>query len=136
MQAGYSKKSLNMNQFIKANSASLVSSFCDYVVAILLKELMFVPAFFASIIGTLAGGVVNFFINRQWVFRSHNTSLYSQSKRYFLIWSGNLLLNAVGLYLLIDVGGLYYITAKVITSVLVAMMYNYPLQKKYVFKNN
>ncbi len=125
-----------MNLFIRANSASLVSSFCDYMVSILLKELILVPAFFASIIGTMAGGIVNFFINRQWVFRSYSTSIYLQSKRYFLIWSGNVLLNAVGLYLLIDVAGLYYLTAKVITSVLVAIMYNYPLQKKYVFKNN
>lgn len=125
-----------MNLFIKANSASLVSSFCDYLVAILLKELLLLPAFFASIIGTMAGGVINFFINRQWVFRSYNASIYFQSKRYFIIWTGNLVLNAVGLYLLIDVAGFYYITAKVITSVLVAMMYNYPLQKKYVFKNN
>ena len=125
-----------MNLFIKANSASLASSFCDYLVAILLKELMLLTPFLASIIGTMAGGVVNFFINRQWVFRSYNTSIYFQSKRYFVIWSGNLILNAVGLYLLIHVGGLYYITAKLITSVLVATMYNYPLQKKYVFKNN
>ncbi len=125
-----------MNLFIKANSASLVSSFCDYLVAILLKEVMLVPAFFASITGTMTGGVINFFINRQWVFRSCSTSIYFQSKRYFLIWSGNLLLNAVGLYLLIDVAGLYYTTAKVMTSVLVAVMYNYPLQKKYVFKSN
>ena len=125
-----------MNLFIKANSASLASSFCDYLVAILLKELMLLTPFLASIIGTMAGGVVNFFINRQWVFRSYNTSIYFQSKRYFVIWSGNLILNAVGLYLLIHVGGLYYIPAKLITSVLVATMYNYPLQKKYVFKNN
>ena len=125
-----------MNLFVKANSASLVSSFCDYLVSILLKELILVPAFFASIIGTMAGGVINFFINRQWVFRSHTTSIYLQVKRYFLFWSGNLMLNVVGLYLLIDVAGLYYITAKIITSVVVAIMYNYPLQKKYVFKNN
>ena len=44
------------------------------------------------------------------------------------------MLNALGLYLLIDVAGLYYIIAKVVTSVLVAVLYNYPLQKKYVFK--
>ena len=125
-----------MNLFIRANSASLISSFCDYMVSILLKELILVPAFFASIIGTMAGGVFNFFINRQWVFKSYNASIYFQSKSYFIIWAGNLLLNAVGLYLLIDVAGFYYITAKVITSVLVAMLYNYPLQKKYVFKIN
>ena len=125
-----------MNLFIKANSASLASSFCDYLVAILLKELILVPAFFASIIGTMVGGGINFFINRQWVFRSNNTSIYFQGKRYFVIWSGNLILNAVGLYLLINVAGLYYLTAKVITSVLVATLYNYPLQKKYVFKSN
>ncbi len=125
-----------MNLFIKANSASLASSYCDYLVAILLKEFMLVPAFFASIIGTMVGGFINFFINRKWVFRSNNTSIYFQSKRYFVIWSGNLILNAVGLYLLINVAGLYYLTAKVITSVLVAILYNYPLQKKYVFKSN
>ena len=118
-----------MNLFIKANSASLSSGFCDYLVAILLKEIMLVSAFFASIIGSMVGGVINFFINRKWVFRSYNTSIYFQSKRYFVIWSGKLLLNAVGLYLLINVAGLYFITAKVVTSLLVAILYNYPLQK-------
>lgn len=125
-----------MNVFVKSNSASIISSFCDYLISILLKELLGVPAVIASLIGTIAGGISNFFINRHWVFKVKSSSIYFQTKRYFLIWLGNLLLNVTGVYLLIEYGGLYYIIAKLITSAAVAVFYNYPLQKNFVFKNN
>ena len=125
-----------MKTFIKANIASVVASLCDYLVTIILKEFFKTDPVPASICGTVAGGIVNFFICRYWVFNAGNSSIHFQGKRYLATWSGNLLLNSLGVYLLIDCAGFNYIIAKVITSLTVAVAYNYPLQKKYVFKNN
>lgn len=125
-----------MKQFIKANVSSLISSFCDFLITIIIKELLGADPFFASVIGTISGGIINFIIGRYWVFKVYNFNIYQQSRRYFIIWAGNLFLNALGVYVLLHYAGLNYILAKLIISVAVAVGYNYPLQKKYVFKNN
>ncbi len=124
-----------MKTFVKANIASLTASFCDYLVTILLKQFFKIDAVAASILGTVVGGIINFFIGRLWVFRSSNTSFIHQGKKYLFTWTGNLVLNALGVYLLIRLGGVHYIIAKLVTSITVAIGYNYPMQKKYVFKN-
>jgi putative flippase GtrA len=49
-----------------------------------------------------------------------------------LVWTGNLALNASGLYLL-SRAGLSPMLAKVITATTVAVVYNYTLQKRFVF---
>jgi putative flippase GtrA len=125
-----------MKQFIKANVASLISSFCDFLITIVITEFFDYDPFWASVTGTVSGGIINFIIARYWVFEVHHLNIYHQGRRYFIIWTGNLLLNALGMYILLKLVGLNYILAKVITSVIVAVGYNYPLQKKYVFKNN
>ena len=58
----------------------------------------------------------------------------AQGKRYLVTWTGNLILNALGVYILIRLCGVNYIIAKLATSLTVAVAYNYPMQKNYVFK--
>jgi len=123
-----------MKLFLKANTASFIASLCDYIVAVILKECFFVQAFSSSVLGTVAGGIINFSICRHWVFKVNKTAIILQSKRYLLTWTGNLVLNALGVYLLLA-AGLHYIIAKLITSLIVVIVYNYPIQKKYVFRN-
>lgn len=125
-----------MKLFIKANIASLISSFCDFLITIIITEVFDYDPFWASITGTISGGIINFVIGRYWVFEVQHLSVYHQGRKYFIIWAGNLILNALGMYLLLKVLGLKYILAKIITSVIVAVGYNYPLQKRFVFKNN
>ena len=125
-----------MKLFIKANIASLISSLCDFLITIVIKEFFGYDPFWASITGTISGGIINFMIGRYWVFQVHHLDFFHQSKKYFIIWSGNLLLNALAMYVLLNYTDLNYIVAKIITAVIIAVGYNYPLQKKYVFKNN
>ncbi len=123
-----------MTRFIKANVASLVASACDFLITILVREIFRIDPVISSAIGTISGGVINFYIGRHWVFKAHHTSVIYQSKRYFVTWTGNLLLNTLGVYLFIHFAGLDYITSKVVASIIVAIGYNYPMQKRYVFK--
>ena len=55
-------------------------------------------------------------------------------EKKILICVGNLLTNASGVYFLIKIMGVQYLIAKMITAIIVAIGYNYPLQKGYVFK--
>lgn len=121
--------------FFKANIASLSASFCDYVITILLVKFLYADPLLGGILGTVFGGIINFLIGRYWVFKAHNGSIGLQGKRYFVAWSGNLILNVSGLYVLIKLFKVQYMVAKIITSLFVAFAYNYPVQKKYVFKN-
>jgi putative flippase GtrA len=65
-----------------------------------------------------------------------SANLVRQLWKYALIWTGNLLLNMGGVYVLACQAGWHYTVSKVVTSILVAFLYNYPLQKNFVFSNN
>lgn len=125
-----------MKVFLKANIASLIASLIDYLVTVLLAELLHVEKFYAMVSGTVCGGVINFMIGRVWVFKAAEGELRGQAWKYMLVWVGNLILNATGYFLLQQKAGIHYIVAKVVTSLLVAIGWNYPLQKRYVFLNN
>lgn len=68
-------------------------------------------------------------------FSVHSTTV-RQLGKYALVWTGNLLLNTGGVYVFACQAGLHYTASKVVTSLLVAFLYNYPLQKHFVFSNN
>jgi putative flippase GtrA len=123
-----------MFTFLKANMASLIASFFDYVITIVAVQVFSMNVVIASLAGNVLGGIINFMLGRHWVFSAREANGFRQAKKYFLVWMGNLLLNTCGMYLFTKFG-LYYLVTKVVTSLAVALGYNYPLQKRYVFKN-
>lgn len=125
-----------MITFLKANMASLVASLSDLLMTVLLVQWCSMNVVMAAVAGTITGGIVNFLIGRHWVFRAGDERAVRQVWKYALVWTGNLLLNTGGVYLLAYSAGFHYAASKVVTSVLVAFLYNYPLQKHFVFSNN
>ena len=125
-----------MLTFLKANISSSVASFFDYLVTIFLVIFFRIDAVVASSTGTVFGGILNFFIGRTWVFESRKRKVHQQAFRYGIVWTGNLVLNTGGMYLLTKVLRVHYLPAKFFVSLMVGFCYNYVLQKKYVFKNN
>lgn len=120
--------------FIKAQASSLIASGVDFCVTIISVELLLWKAVTAGAVGTITGGIVNFLLGRQWVFKAKNEAIHIQVFRYILVWLGNLGLNIAGMALLVNVLDANYVFAKIFVSVLVGICYNYVLQKKYVFK--
>ncbi len=124
-----------MFTFFKANVASLVASAFDYGVTIMAVQIFSINVVIAGIIGTVCGAIIHFIMGRHWVFVAYQSKSSGQAKKYLLIWLGNLVLNATGMYVFTEMGVNYIIT-KVGTSILVGWTYNYPLQKGYVFKTD
>jgi putative flippase GtrA len=119
--------------FLKANLASLIASFLDYLITILAVQIFGMNVVLSSFLGNVFGGILNFMLGRNWVFKAKDSGRMNQAEKYLVVWGGNLLLNSCGMYLFEKIG-LYYVVAKTITSLAVSFAYNYPMQKRYVFK--
>ena len=123
-----------MATFIKAQAASLTATAVDFGVTIILKELFGCWYLLASVLGTVSGGIVNFSMNRSWVFRAKDKKIHFQAVRYMMVWIGNLLLVSGGVFFLTNYGGISYLVSKIAVSGMVGIFYNYSLQKRFVFK--
>ena len=122
-----------MKTFARAQVASLVASLIDFWVTIFLKEGLGFWYVWSSATGTIAGGITNFSMGRKWVFKSFSRQAEIQMVRYLVVWVGYLLLTTSGVYLLTHYTPMTYLVSKVIVSLFMAISYNYPLQKKFVF---
>jgi putative flippase GtrA len=120
----------------KAQVASLVASLIDFATSIFLARVVGWWYLAASITGTVVGGIVNFTINRHWVFEAREKRVATQAFKYIVVWVGNLLLNAAGVYLITHYMKVNFVISKIIVSLLVGFFYNYLLQKKVVFKKD
>lgn len=123
-----------MITFAKAQIASLISSIIDYWCTVMAVELIGIWYVWASAIGTVIGGLTNFSLGRNWVFKRKKKQAHAQMLKYGIVWLGYLVLTTSGVYLLTHYTHLNYIFSKVFVSLFMAVSYNYPLQKKFVFK--
>ena len=125
-----------MITFFKANVSSSIATLVDYPITVMLVGICHVDTIIASITGTVCGGIVNFIIGRNWVFQSRSEKAHTQAMRYGIVWFGNLILNTSGVFVFTKIFDIHISISKIIVSLIVAISYNYVLQKKFVFKNN
>ena len=123
-----------MITFTKAQLVSLLAFCVDFLVTLLLVQVLGAPYLAGSATGTLTGGVTHFMISRNWVFSAQEKKWAGQVSRYMLVWIGNFVLNIGGLWLLTRFTGMNYLLAKIVIAIIVAVCYNYVLQKRFVFK--
>jgi putative flippase GtrA len=123
-----------MITFTRAQLISLLATGVDFGVTFLLVRLAGAPPVAGGATGTLCGGFTHFMISRNWVFNAQEKNWTGQLNRYVLVWIGNFVLNVAGLWLLTRCMGINYMVAKIVTATLVAVFYNYTLQKRFVFK--
>ena len=123
-----------MHTFAKTQISSFIASMVDYLITILCVELLGFWYVAGSSTGTIIGGVTNFSLGRHWVFRGGERERRIQLFRYFIVWMVYSMLVTFGVYLLTHVGGFNYIISKITVTLFLAVAYNYPLQKRFVFR--
>lgn len=122
-----------MITFIKVQAASIMGSLADFFITIILVEFFHSWYILANFIGNICGGSLQFILCRNWAFRAGQGKIPFQAFKFALVFIGNLLLSAAGVFLITHNLGINYIISKTITSVLLGVSYNYILQKKFVF---
>jgi putative flippase GtrA len=121
--------------YLKAQGSSIIASAIDFGVTVIAVNLFGWWYLAASITGTVSGGIVNFYVNRKWVFESQSTAIKWQILKYILVWAGNLGIVTAGVFILTHFFNLNYMLAKVFSSVLTGISYNYIMQKQFIFSN-
>ncbi len=119
--------------FCKAETSAAVASAIDFIVTLALVELVGLWYGYATFIGALSGGVVNCSVNYRWVFSVQRRGKFSIAMRYLLVWAGSIALNTVFTYVVTEFAGISYIVSKVVVACLVAVLWNYQMQRGYVF---
>jgi len=122
-----------MITFIKAQASSLTASATDFLITALSVSILGWWFVAGSMIGTVSGGIVNFYINRNWVFNAGFKNIYPQIIRYILVWLGNLLLVTLFVYLITHFFNLNYLLSKIAVSIVMGLSYNYYMQKQFIF---
>lgn len=133
----FSKKSIFM--FLKAQVAAFLGGLTDYGLMVLLTEVFKMHFTFSILISGTVGAIINFSINRYWVFKNqsgYSNRINSQLFKFALVVLGSISLKSLGTLILQKVFQIDYRIGRVIIDLFVSYGFNYPLIKNWVFRIN
>ena len=119
--------------FGKAELSAFFASVVDFGLTILLAEGIDLWYAYATCLGAVSGGIVNCCINYRWVFGHCRLNKKHVVLRYFLVWSGSIALNTFGTWFVTEYSSLGYLISKTLVAIVVATLWNYQLQRIFVF---
>lgn len=134
-------------EFGKAQVSSFVSTVCDFMVTAMAYSCTH-HVVCSNVCGALTGGAANCAINYKWTFHGTTRSKRAVVWRYVLVWICSVMLNTAGTeygvkalkyaYSMTQsantVGVTGVLTVKAIVAVLVAVFWNFLMQKYYVYR--
>ncbi|MDR0972996.1 MAG: GtrA family protein [Prevotellaceae bacterium] len=127
-----------LKPFIKAQLSAGIGYVCDYSSMLILKELLGVYYLVAIGIGGIVGAIINFLINHYWAFRSKDKSYRfgtsGQLWRFVCVVISGISLKIIGTNLLTILTHVDYKLTRLVMDALVAVFFNYLLQRYFVFK--
>ena len=125
--------------FLRAQVAAFLGGITDYGLMILLTEVFQLHFTFSILISGTVGAIINFSINRFWVFKNqsgYSSHINSQLFKFALVVLGSISLKAFGTLIFQKVFQIDYRIGRLITDLFVSYGFNYPLIKNWVFRAN
>lgn len=129
-------------QFLEAQTSSLLSTIVDFALTAILVKFAGIWYVIANIIGAFSGGIINCIINYNWAFKGTEQRKRTITYRYILVWFGSIFFNTAGTSLLANIMSHdgtpkafgTVMESKTIVAILVAIFWNFMMQKKFVYK--
>jgi putative flippase GtrA len=122
-----------LRTFLRGQLTSLFTSALDFATLVGLVEWLGVHYVVATWCGTVVGSLSNFAINKSWTFDAGRDPVGPQLRRFALVQAGASALHTAGVWLLTRFAGLPYPASKLAIAVTVALLWNYPLNRRFVF---
>ena len=138
-----------MVTFLKAQLSAQFASLVDFAVTVVLAKCFLLFYLYATLIGSVVGGMVNCVINYRWVFQGSSCKKSFIMMKYLFVWIVSIALNTWGTYFLTEwltqmawlnrllssyIDDLF-IFSKVVVAVSVALLWNYQMQRLFVYRN-
>jgi putative flippase GtrA len=87
----------------------------------------------ATGVGATMGALLNFTLGRAWIFPKHTGSIRGQAGRYAAVSAASAAWNVLGEDLVQQSAHVQYVVARTLVAVAVSLLWNYPLQRRFVF---
>lgn len=113
--------------------AAVIATGVDFAIMIAAVSLLGLSPVLGTVLGAGSGALTNFLIGRNWAFEARHSPPGGQAARYAVVSASSLGLNASGEWLLTAVVGMQYVIARVIVAAAVSVLWNFPLQRYFVF---
>jgi putative flippase GtrA len=124
--------------FGKAQVSAFLGSIVDYLLMISITEIFGLHYTISIAIGGIAGAYVNFLLNRRWTFRSkditYHNSFLNQISKFLIVVITSILIKSSGTFYITSYFNIDYKISRILTDLLVSLLLNYNLQKRWVFK--
>ena len=117
---------------LRSQVSAGVATAADFLLVVALVAYANVFPWFSTMIGCVLGAVVNFSVSGIWAFKNIDP-LVPQASRYIFVSLTSALLNGGGVGVLLLLPSMDYRIAWVLVRVVVALAWNYPLHRDYVF---
>jgi putative flippase GtrA len=111
-----------------------IATAVDFGTMILLVEGPGASPVTATALGASFGAVMNFALGRRWIFRRHSGHWAGQAMRYASVSAASAGLNALGEHLGHDVARMQYVLARVLVSIAIGLLWNFPMHRWFVFR--
>jgi putative flippase GtrA len=121
-----------LSQLAKFALVGAFGTLVHYAILILMVEKGGTSAVIGSSIGAIAGAFVNYFLNYYFTFRSNRRHAEAIVQFYIVAGTG-FLLNALLMWLIADLLGVYYILAQLVTTGLV-LLWNFSINRVWTFR--
>jgi putative flippase GtrA len=124
--------------FSKAQVSAFIGGLVDYGTMVFFTEIFYVHYTISIVIGGIIGSIVNYSLNKHWTFRSNDSSyIHSRNKqivRFTVVVLNSIFLKDLGTYLITKYINLDYKISRIIVDLTVSLVFNFTLQKYWVFK--
>ncbi|WP_251035853.1 GtrA family protein [Paenibacillus sp. ISL-20] len=120
-----------VSQFTKYALVGIIGTGIQTSILIMFVEVYNFQVIVATTMGFICSLLVSFFINFRWTFGRNKLTIYSFVK-YLIVSLSGLLLNISILYIMVDLLGIWYIWAHILTLVVVPIS-NFTLNRMWTF---
>ncbi len=122
-----------MGQWLRHHTAAVIATAVDYLTMVICVEAGGLGPVAATPVAAFAGAVTSFTLNRRFTYRTTDVPAPRQAWKYALVSLASLGWNTAGEYLFHSRLHVEYLLARVVSSVIVSNLWNYPLQRYFVF---
>jgi putative flippase GtrA len=127
-----------LHVFTKAQLSAFIGGVVDYLIMIFFTEIFQLHYTISIVIGGVIGAIVNFSLNKTWSFYSKDipfkNSILKQVMKFVLVVLNSILLKSSGTYFITTFLGFDYRISRIATDLFVSIVFNYTLQKYWVFR--
>lgn len=124
--------------FVRAQCSAGCGTLVDYSTMLLLTEVFDIHYTISIVFGGILGALVNFLINMAWTFRTrdavYKSPLKNQLIKFTIVAVNSIILKSSGTYFFTTIFNIDYRISRIVIDLLVSVVFNYGLQKNWVFK--